>query len=90
MVVLAKQVQAELPFQKLDLFAIRIAVINSMLNPMACAALCKPYRRGILYYFRKMFSYIGFSQPDSDVFGKFHFQYIFFKSQAYALGVGHL
>ena len=52
-----------------DLFAMRTAVINSMLNPIACASLCKPYRRGFVYYYKKLLSYAGFARPDSDVFG---------------------
>lgn len=67
MVVTASQLGVDIPFKNLDLFAIRIAVVNSMLNPLACAALCKPYRRGILFYLRVMCSYAGFQRPDSDI-----------------------
>uniref|UniRef100_A0A7M5V649 G-protein coupled receptors family 1 profile domain-containing protein n=1 Tax=Clytia hemisphaerica TaxID=252671 RepID=A0A7M5V649_9CNID len=67
MVVVASQIGAKQPHGKLDLFAIRIAVVNSMLNPIACAALCKPYRNGIMYYFRVFLSYFGFKKPDDNV-----------------------
>lgn len=69
-VVIASQIGAKPPHEKLDLFTMRIVVVNSMLNPMACAALCKPYRRGVLYYFKKCFSYVGFKKPDGDIWGK--------------------
>ena len=71
MVVVASQIEAQTPHEKLDLFAIRIAVVNSMLNPIACAALCKPYRRGIMYYFKVFLSCFGFKKPDDNVWGKF-------------------
>ena len=78
MVVVASQIDAETPHPKLDLFAIRIAVVNSMLNPIACAALCKPYRRGIMYYFRMFLSIFGFKKPDDNVWGIFAKFLIFF------------
>jgi len=54
--------------ENLHLFAIRVAVINSMLNPLAYVALCKSYRFGILYYFRKLFSFCGAQySPSYDV-----------------------
>lgn len=68
--MIASQIDAEPPHENLDLFAMRIVVVNSMLNPIACAALCKPYRRGILYYIKRFFSYLGFKKPDDDIWGK--------------------
>jgi len=70
MVVVASQIGAEQPHRNLDLFAIRIAVVNSMLNPLACAALCKPYRRGIVYYFKLFLSCFGFEKPEENVWGE--------------------
>lgn len=58
-----------LSHDKVDLFAMRVAVVNAMLNPIACASFCKPYRRGFIYYYKKLLSYAGFARPDSDVFG---------------------
>ena len=57
-VLMASQlgVTKDFPLEGLHLFAMRIVVVNSMLNPLAYVALCKSYRCGILYYFRKLFS----------------------------------
>ena len=70
MVVVASQIGAEQPHPKLDLFAIRIAVVNSMLNPLACAALCKPYRNGIVYHFKVFRSWFGYEKPDKNLWSK--------------------
>eukprot|EP00794_Sanderia_malayensis_P015174 gene15174-16733_t len=67
-VIFASQTGMKTPHQKVDLFAIRVAVVNAMLNPLACASFCKPYRRGFFYYYKKLLSYAGFARPSSDVF----------------------
>ncbi|XP_047136035.1 beta-2 adrenergic receptor [Hydra vulgaris] len=66
-VVLINQIGSKKLPEKLDLFAIRVAVVNSILNPIAYASICKPYRRGIVYTFKLLFSVIGVKNTDSDI-----------------------
>lgn len=49
-----------------------------MMNPLVCAVLCKPYRRGVIYYIKKLFSFVGLNAPESDVFGKYILRINFF------------
>ncbi|XP_065666067.1 melanopsin isoform X3 [Hydra vulgaris] len=63
-VVLSALLGAKNQLEKLDLFAMRVAVLNSMLNPIAYATLCKPYRNGVVSLFRKCCAKKGYINPE--------------------------
>ena len=51
-------------------WAMRLAVVNSLMNPVLSAVMCKPYRLAYAYTIKSLFSLCGCVMPATQDWGK--------------------